>query len=197
MNALPDLAQAVHVVVDMQDLFDRHPQWGFAGLRAVLPQVTRLARHKPAATFWTRFIPAATATAARGSWRDYYELWPTATLAAGADVYVDLLPELRALAVAENVLDKQAFSAFSALGFAEMLRHRSATTLILSGAETDVCIWATALDAIDLGYHVVLARDAMSSYSPEAHAAILNVVAPRFTPQIAVSDTATLLQHWH
>lgn len=197
MNALPDLAHAVHVVIDMQDLFDRHPQWGFPALRSVLPRVTALAQHNPAATFYTRFIPAANAASAKGSWREYYELWPTATLAAGADKYVDLLPELRTIAQAENVFDKQAFSAFSGLGFAEALKARGAETLILSGAETDVCIWATALDAIDLGFHVVLARDAMASFSTEAHDAILAVVAPRFVPQIAVSDTAAIIQLWH
>jgi len=196
VNALPDLAHAVHVVIDMQDLFDRHPQWGFPALRSVLPRVAELARHNPAATFWTRFIPAANAASARGSWRDYYDLWPTTTLAAGADKYIDLLPELRAIARPENVFDKQAFSAFSGLGFAEALKHRGAETLILSGAETDVCIWATALDAVDLGFHVVLARDAMASFSTEAHEAILTTIAPRFVPQVVVSDTAALLQLW-
>jgi nicotinamidase-related amidase len=197
VTSLPDLQHAIHVVIDMQDLFDRHPEWGFPALRSVLPQVTALARHDPAATFWTRFIPAANAAAAPGSWGDYYRLWPTATLAAGADKFIDLLPELKAIAAAENIFDKPAFSAFTARGFAEALKRRAATTLILSGAETDVCVWATALDAIDLGYHVVLARDAMASFSGEAHAAILTTIAPRFIPQIAVSDTATLLQQWH
>jgi nicotinamidase-related amidase len=196
VNALPNLEHAVHVVIDMQDLFDRHPQWGFPALRSILPEVTALARHNPTATFWTRFIPAATAQAARGSWRAYYELWPTATLAAGADAFIDLLPELKAIARAENIFDKQAFSAFTGLGFAEALKRRGADTLILSGAETDVCVWATALGAIDFGFHVVLARDAMASFSTEAHEAILTVVAPRFVPQVTVSDTATLLQHW-
>lgn len=196
MTTLPDLSHAIHVVVDMQDLFDIHPEWGFPALRQVLPQVTALAKHSSARTLWTRFIPAGTAEAAQGSWRDYYRQWPTATLTAGADKFLGLLPELRGIARSEDVFDKHAFSAFAALGFAEVLKRRGATALILSGAETDVCIWATALDAIDLGFHVVLPRDAMASFSAEAHAAILGAIAPRFMPQIAVSDTASILKHW-
>ena len=197
MTTLPDLGRAVHVVIDMQDLFDRHPQWGFPGLRRVLPRVTELARHNPAGTLWTRFIPAATAESAPGSWRKYYELWPTATLTAGADQFIDLLPELKAFAAAENVFDKSGFSAFTGLGFAEALKRREADTLVLSGAETDVCVWATALDAVDLGLTVVLARDALSSFSAEAHEAVLTAIAPRFVPQVAISDTATLVEQWH
>jgi nicotinamidase-related amidase len=62
--------------------------------------------------------------------------------------------------------------------------------------ETDVCVWATALDAIDAGFFVVLARDALASHSLEAHQAMLEVIAPRFAPQVAVMNHAELEAAW-
>ena len=32
---------------------------------------------------------------------------------------------------------------------------------IVSGSETDVCVLATVLDAVDMGYRVIIARDAV------------------------------------
>ena len=69
-------------------------------------------------------------------------------------------------------------------------------TLILSGVETDVCVWATALDAVDAGFFVVLARDALTSGTPEAHQALLDVIAPRFAPQVAVMNHGELEAAW-
>jgi nicotinamidase-related amidase len=52
------------------------------------------------------------------------------------------------------------------------------------------------LDAVDLGFFVVLAKDALTSGTPEAHQAILDVIAPRFAPQVAVMNHAELEAAW-
>jgi nicotinamidase-related amidase len=186
----------MHVVIDMQRLFADHPDWGVKDMARIRPAVQRLAERKPGRTFWTRFVPAQNAAAAPGSWRRYYEQWPTATLDGGGRDYVDLLPEHRLLAGKAAVFDKPGFSAFTNYGLVVALRAAEIDTLILSGVETDVCVWATALDAIDAGFFVVLARDAMTSFSAEAHAATLDVIAPRFAPQLVVLDDATLEAAW-
>jgi nicotinamidase-related amidase len=195
-GALPDLSRAMHVVIDMQRLFADHPEWGIKDIGRIRAQVLRLAEKKPGRTFWTRFIPAENAAAAPGSWRRYYERWPTATLEGGGRDYVELVPEHRRLAGTAAVFDKPGFSAFTNYGFVVALRAAEVDTLILSGAETDVCVWATALDAIDAGLFVILARDAMTSGSFEAHAATLDVIAPRFAPQLMLMDGATLDAAW-
>ena len=41
---------------------------------------------------------------------------------------------------------------------------------IVSGSETDVCVLATVLDAVDMGYRVIIARDAVCSSSDEGQA---------------------------
>jgi nicotinamidase-related amidase len=191
-----DLSRAIHAVIDMQRLFVEHPDWGVRDVARIRAEVQWLAERKPARTFWTRFIPAANAAAARGAWQRYYEVWPTATLEGGGGDYVDLLPEHRLLAGKAAVFDKAGFSAFDSPAFSEALAKAQADTLILSGVETDVCVWATALDAVDAGYYVVLARDALTSFSGEAHAAILDVIAPRFAPQVAILSHAELEAAW-
>lgn len=192
----PDLSRAIHVVVDMQRLFADHPDWGIKNIGRIRREVQRLAERKPARTFWTRFVPAESAAAATGSWRRYYQDWPRATLAGGARDYVDLLPEHRLLAGKATVFDKPGFSAFTNQRFEAAIRAAGADTLLLSGVETDVCVWATAVDAVDAGFFVVLARDAITSFSAEAHAATLDVIAPRFAPQLVLMNHAALDAAW-
>ena len=43
------------------------------------------------------------------------------------------------------------------------LREREADALIVSGSETDVCVLATVLDAVDMGYRVIVVRDAYAA----------------------------------
>ncbi len=58
------------------------------------------------------------------------------------------------------------------------LRGRGADSLVITGAETDVCVLAAVLDAVDLGYRVVLATDARCSSSDETHDALLTLYRP-------------------
>jgi nicotinamidase-related amidase len=193
---MPDLARAMHVVIDMQRLFAEHPDWAVKDIGRIRKEVTWLAEHKPGRTFWTRFVPAQNPGSAVGAWRKYYEQWPTATLDGGGTGYVDLLLEHRTLAGKAGIFDKSTFSAFGNAKFGAALQAAGADTLILSGVETDVCVWATALDAVDLGYFVVLARDALTSGGLDAHQATLDVIAPRFAPQVSVMNHAELEAAW-
>jgi len=191
-----ELSRAMHIVIDMQRLFADHPDWAVKDIGRIRREVQWLAEYKPGRTLWTRFIPAQNAEAAKGAWRKYYENWPKATLDGGGDTYVDLLLEHRTLAGRSGVFDKGTFSAFSNEKFVGTLQAAGIETLILSGVETDVCVLATALDAIDAGYFVVLARDALTSGSPEGHQAILDVIAPRFAPQMMILNHAELEAAW-
>jgi isochorismate hydrolase len=59
-------------------------------------------------------------------------------------------------------------SAFAEPTLLAHLQKREADALIVSGSETDVCVLATVLDAVDLGYRVIVLRDAVCSSSDEA-----------------------------
>jgi nicotinamidase-related amidase len=68
--------------------------------------------------------------------------------------------------------------------------------LIITGSETDVCVLATVLGAVDLGFRVILVRDAICSSSDEGHDALLKVYHRRYAEQIEVADAETILREW-
>ena len=65
------------------------------------------------------------------------------------------MPELSVLCPPATVTDKTRYSAFAGGGLFPHLHQREVGTLIVSGSETDVCVLATVLDAVDIGYRVV------------------------------------------
>jgi len=78
------------------------------------------------------------------------------------------MPPLAALCPPATVMDKTRYSALAEPELIEHLRQREADALIVSGSETDVCVLATVLDAVDLGYRVIVVRDAVCSSADAA-----------------------------
>jgi nicotinamidase-related amidase len=68
--------------------------------------------------------------------------------------------------------------------------------LIVTGSETNVCVLATVLGAVDLGYRVIVVRDAVCSSSDEGHDALMTLYHQRYIGQIEVADAATIMQRW-
>jgi nicotinamidase-related amidase len=68
--------------------------------------------------------------------------------------------------------------------------------LIISGGETDVCVLAAVMDAVDAGYRVILAEDALCSVSDESHDAMLRQFGARFSQQIEVASVEEILDGW-
>ncbi|HWU00552.1 MAG TPA: cysteine hydrolase [Terriglobales bacterium] len=188
-------AKALHVVIDMQELFDSHPDWGVADLRRILPQVLRLASAYPQRTLYTRFVPPHSPEEAAPSWQRYYHFWRNATLDRTGLKAVDLVPELAALPTA-GVIDKGGYSAYSSPDFAPLLQRLGADTLIFSGVETDVCVWATVLAAIDHGLRVIIATDAVTSGDIKAHEMVLQLAADRFSQQIELARVDEICAAW-
>jgi nicotinamidase-related amidase len=95
-----------------------------------------------------------------------------------------------------EVIDKATFSAFASPDFVALLSRRDVETLVLSGVETDVCVLATALDAVDRGLHVMLATDGLTSWSEAGHRAALEAIYPRFDQQVDIATVATIMAAW-
>jgi nicotinamidase-related amidase len=102
----------------------------------------------------------------------------------------------RACGGATNVIDKTRYSALAKPKLAEHLRKREADALIVSGSETDVCVLATVLDAVDIGYRVIVVRDAVCSSSDEGHDMLMRLYHARYTERIETADAATILTRW-
>ena len=66
----------------------------------------------------------------------------------------------------ELVLDKNTSSAFHSSPIDLYLRNMQIETLILTGVAADQCVLATAIDAADRGFHVILATDACANLDP-------------------------------
>ncbi len=188
--------RAFHVCIDMQRIFlEPGPWFGAAGL-AILPNIARLSDHAPKRSLFTRFITAKTAAEAPGTWQRYYTHWSEVTQEkAGGDI-LDLHGELAPRAMSENVFDKPTHDSFHDPAFAQRLDQEAPSALIFSGVETDVCVLATALTAVDLGHRVVIATDAVASSSEASHQACLDLVYPRFDQQIELATTDEILSQW-
>jgi len=88
------------------------------------------------------------------------------------------------------------YSAFSTGRLHSFLRTKDISTPIITGSETDVCVLATVLAAVDLGYRIILVRDGLCSSSDEAHDALRGLYAKRFDIQIELADMASVFEFW-
>ncbi|CAK8712466.1 Nicotinamidase-related amidase [Candidatus Electronema aureum] len=82
------------------------------------------------------------------------------------------VPELAPLLADWPSADKMEFNALANSGVRKILHSRSALvhTLLLCGVESHICVWQTAVGAIQEGYEVQVVADAISSRTPENHA---------------------------
>ncbi|EMW6197005.1 cysteine hydrolase [Enterococcus faecium] len=70
-------------------------------------------------------------------------------------------------------------SAFFGTSLDLQLRRRGIETIILSGVATTNVVYATALDAFQHGYHIVLAEDACSDRDKESHQLFIKKIFPK------------------
>ena len=184
---------AVHVAIDMQRVFAEPGGWQVPGIPAILPNTLALSKAMPGRTLFTRFVTPARPDHAPGRWRLYYERWAEFTGETLGPERLDLVEELSAMANPTDIIDKLTYSAFEAPEFASRLETLRADTLIFSGVETDVCVLATLMSAVDRGFRVVAVEDAMASSSPAGHDATLRQVLTRLPLQVDIASTATVI----
>jgi nicotinamidase-related amidase len=157
----------------------------------VLPVVTELASRHPERTVITRFIPSGTGH------RHARHVAAILLAMEGCDA-----PATRsrspgaAIACQALSIDKERHPAFVEPHLSEFLHAIEADGLIVTGSETDVCVLATVLCAVDLGYRVIVVRDAVCSSSDEGHDALVTLFRQRYTEQIEVADAAAIMERW-
>jgi Isochorismatase family len=113
-----------------------------------------IAQRYPSRTVFTRFIPPRRPEQMPGSWRRYYEHCRDLALKRIDPQLIELVPVLAVPAPPAEVIDKQVYSPFFGPQLADLLGRRQTDSLIITGAETDACVLAAVLDAVDLGYRV-------------------------------------------
>jgi nicotinamidase-related amidase len=93
-------------------------------------------------------------------------------------------------------LNKTVYSAFGHPRLAHSLRRHGVETLIVTGGETDVCVLATVMAAVDLGFHVVLPDDALCSANDGTHDGLMKLYRERYSQQIEATSTERVLSDW-
>jgi len=182
-----------HICVDMQRMFAEETPWYVPWMDRILPQVREVSEAYPEHTIFTRFVPPRAADDMWGEWRDYYTKWWMMTGEHLPSEMVELVQPLADLVPPARVFDKQVYSPWIGGRFHAALTDEQVTTLVVSGGETDVCVLATTLGAIDLGYRVVLLRDAVCSGADDTHDASLALLNDRFSVQLDLSTTEEFL----
>lgn len=185
-----------HLCVDVQNMFAEDTEWQTPWLNRVLPAIEALVERIPANTIFTRFIPPKHPKDETGTWRDYYARWPSMVRSRLAPEMLEVVPTLARHMPPARHFDKNRYSPWLFGDLDRRLRANGVNTLIISGGETDVCVMATALGAVDLGYRTILATDAVFGSADQTHDAAMTVFHNRFGQQLTACTTQELLANW-
>jgi nicotinamidase-related amidase len=188
--------RAVHLCVDMQRIFAKGGIWETPWMERVIPTVVDIAARYAERTVFTRFITPASPDQAAGQWRRYFERWNIATQQSLGASQLDLIPELARFVPPAAIVDKPTYSAFFRSHLSELLREKHIGTVVISGAETDMCVLSSALDAVNRGFRVVVIEDALCSSSDAGHDALMTMYRMRFSEQIDLVRAERLPEFW-
>jgi nicotinamidase-related amidase len=186
----------IHICVDVQAMFATDTDWHTPWLPKVLPAIEILVERDPSRTIFTRFIPPARMEDAAGAWRDYYRRWPNMTRQRLPEAMLEVVPALRRHIPPARLLDKAIYSPWLLSGLHRTLQREGVDTLVITGGETDICVLATVLGAIDLGYRVLLPTDAVFGSADQTHDATLTLYRSRFGQQLTACTAQELLDNW-
>ena len=94
----------------------------------------------------------------------------------------------------EPVLAKLFASAFFGTPLAAMLAAHGADTVVVCGASTSGCVRATAVDALQHGYRVVVPREAVADRAAGPHDAALFDIDAKYGDVVATNEAVALLR---
>lgn len=164
--------------------------------RPVIANVNRLlssARRKGVLVVFAAFSTLKSGISNRGSWIAQRQRSPfsSATMCVddswGAEIVEDL-----AVNDSDIVVRKLRYSAFVGTPLDLLLRTNSIRTIVVTGVSTNCCVESTVRHGFDIGYHVVVPYDCVSSWDKDLHEATLNNVRYRFGLVVNSEDIVDL-----
>jgi len=169
------------LVVDVQNDFCPGGALGVPGGDGVVPPINRIMGRFDHLVFSRDWHPQD-----HCSFSDHPEFrdgsWPPHCVqdSPGADFHGSLRVPLDAVFIYKGTdPDTEAYSAFSGTPLAEELRRRNITRLFITGLATDYCVKFTTLDALDLGFEVVVVTDGCRGIAEESIKAALEEIQRR------------------
>jgi nicotinamidase-related amidase len=82
--------------------------------------------------------------------------------------FADIVPEMGPQA-GDIIITKRQWGAFYGTELDLQLRRRGVRTIVLCGISTNIGVESTARDAFERGYDQIFVKDALASFSSEAH----------------------------
>jgi nicotinamidase-related amidase len=107
--------------------------------------------------------------------------------------WVEIDPRIAPLE-GEPVLTKAFASAFFGTTLSSALAAAGCDTVVVAGASTSGCVRATAVDALQHGYRVVVPREAVGDRNPAAHEANLYDIDAKYGDVVSVEDVIAHLE---
>lgn len=156
------------VIIDMQKLFltDKKSSWYDKKLNLIVPKIRNLIETiKPKNVIFTQFIPPQNWQDEKGSWRTYYKINDKVTTKFLGTDSLDIIDKLHPYVLNPSVISsrKTTASVFTTGNFYSKIKKKSTEFLVFTGIETDYCVLSSVLDAIHLGFHVIVVLDACAS----------------------------------
>ena len=108
--------------------------------------------------------------------------------------FAELVPELGS-DPSDILLTKHRWGAFTGSDLDDQLRSRGVTQVVIGGVSTSVGVETTARSAYELGYHVVLATDAMLDRDPVCHEHSIARVFPKLGETSTTEAILAALEH--
>ncbi|MCL5075524.1 MAG: cysteine hydrolase [Chloroflexi bacterium] len=108
---------------------------------------------------------------------------------SGVEIVAALAPQKK-----DFIIVKRRYSGFFATDLDILLKGLGVDTLIIAGAATDVCVRATAQDAQQLGYKVIVPRECVAGTSREQHEAALRNISYILGKVMSLGDVLRWLQ---
>lgn len=106
--------------------------------------------------------------------------------------WTEFVPELDRQP-SDYTVTKQQIGAFQGTALDQILRRRGVNQIFLAGISTSMGVEATARDAYDRGYNVVLVVDAMTDRDPDAHRHSVEKIFPRIGEATSADGVLALL----
>ena len=185
-------------VIDMQKLFltDKKSPWCDSKLLSIVPKIQNLIETvKPENVIFTRFIPPKNWQDEHGSWRTYYEINQKVTTEFLGTDSLDVIDKLLTYVLNPSVIStrRTTASVFTTGNFPSKIKKKSTKFLIFTGIETDYCVLSSVLDAIHLGYYVIVVMDACAS-SKKYGQRNAKGIFERFPEQLWITSTRSLIK---
>ncbi|MDH3312225.1 MAG: cysteine hydrolase [Nitrosopumilus sp.] len=186
------------VIVDMQKLFltEKKSPWMNKKLLSIIPNIEKLIKNSGIQNvIFTRFTPPKNWQKEQDSWQTYYRInqeITTSILGTDAlDLIDDFIPYVSNSVVTNR---KKSASIFMAGNFYSKIKKQSSQILVFTGVETDYCVLSSVLDAIHLGYYVIVVMDACASSKKQGQKHAKGIFE-RFPEQLWIISTNDLINH--